>query len=120
MISLKKGLLGLFFTASFALLSACGGGSSDDVTACLEGGLSCPNYGTEVRTCCDDSSCWYETNGQSFSCDGQNCDYVGAPELANYCVGSGKDDLASGLLIEKAKNKALSIQLDQAHEDILK
>lgn len=121
MVSLRGIFLGLFFTATVALLGACGGSSDDDVetTACI-GGLFCPNHGTEVTTCCNENLCWYETNGQTFNCDGTVCDFVGAPELANYCVGPRTDDLASKLLIEKAKNKTLNLLLDQAHEDTLK
>ena len=110
----------LFLSASLVLMVSCGGSDDDDDnTACL-GGLFCNNFGTEITTCCSSSQCSYETNGQTFFCDGTTCDFVGAPELANYCLNdAGPEDLAKALLMEKARNKTLNLLLDQAHEDIL-
>ena len=118
MISLRKVLLGICLVAGLALLSSCGGSDDDDDEVCL-GGLFCPNFGTEVITCCTSSRCYYETNGQTFNCDGTVCDFQGAPQLANYCVGRGKDDLETNLFMERSKNQALRLLLDQAHEDTL-
>ncbi len=124
----------LFIGVSFVAISACGGssgGHSDD-KSCEKMDSVCSNYGTEVKFCCEiyEQKCWYKTNGQTFGCDGDYfdddfCDSA-ATELINYCESGEKDDLASKLLFEKAKNKTfkmqnkkLKIQLDQAHEDIL-
>lgn len=113
---------------ALAFLNACGSG--DDTEFC-DDDLVCSNYGTKINTCCDSDECWYETNGQTFVCaelplgtDG--CESA-ATELINYCESGRPDDLASKLQFEKAKNKTLAlqnktlkIQLDQAHEDVLK
>ena len=124
----------LFIGVSFVAISACGGSSGgySDNKSCDEMDLVCSNYGTEIKVCCEAyEKCWYKTNGQTFVCQGETyeddaCDSA-ATKLRNYCEGGKKDDLASKLLFEKAKNKTLKIQnktlkiqLDQAHEDILK
>jgi len=125
----------LFIGVSFVAISACGGssGSPFDDKSCEKMDSVCSNYGTEIKFCIkmNEFKGWYKTNGQTFGCDGgyfddDFCDSA-ATELTNYCESGEKDDLASKLLFEKAKNKTLKaqsktlkIQLDQAHEDILK
>jgi hypothetical protein len=126
-----SGIVLLFLCISS--LVACGVGGVSDDKSCEKMDSVCSNYGTEVKFCCEiyEQKCWYKTNGQTFSCDGEYfdddfCDSA-ATELINYCESGEKDDLASKLLFETAKNKTLKIQnktlkiqLDQAHEDILK
>jgi hypothetical protein len=124
----------LFIGVSFVAISACGGSNDyTDDKSCEKMDSVCSNYGTEIKFCIKiyDYKGWYKTNGQTFGCDGDYfdddfCDSA-AIELMNYCESGEKDDLASKLLFEKAKNKTLKaqsktlkIQLDQAHEDILK
>ena len=117
MALLKKLFFILLFSSSVVLLNACSDPVSSN-TQC-DGSLSCPNYNTNVNTCCNNNSCWYEANGQTFNCTSQYDCSSAAQNLVSYCNAADIDGLATDLSIEKARNVKLNIDLDAAYKNIL-
>ncbi|MDH5517886.1 MAG: hypothetical protein OEY36_08755 [Gammaproteobacteria bacterium] len=113
---LKKVLFILIFSGSMMLLNGC----SDPVsTTSCDGSLSCPNYSTNINTCCSNNSCWYEANGNTFTCNSQYDCYSAAQGVTSYCNAADTDGLATDLSLEKAKNVKLNMDLDAVYKSIL-
>ena len=115
MKTLKK-LAILFLISSWMIFTT---GCSEEDSASCDSSLYCNNYNTSIKTCCTSTKCWYETNGNTFNCNGTSCSSA-ANSLANYCVGVDENNYATDLILEKAKNMKLTNELDDAYKSILK
>jgi len=52
-------------------LASCSGGGSGET--CTDQGSLCRRTGQSFKLCCTASTCEWQTGGETFNCNGQNC-----------------------------------------------
>ena len=71
------------------LVASCGDGGEAGAYQCEDSAFDFSGCST-VRSCCSESSCYYDVDGLTFDCNGTDCS-AASDRVVNFCLSNGAD-----------------------------